>query len=29
MDYIGILTRAAKLMWKQKIIYVFFIIFSL
>jgi hypothetical protein len=27
MDYIGILTRAAKLMWKQKIIYVFFIIF--
>lgn len=27
MDYIGILTRAAKLMWKHKSIYVFFLIF--
>ncbi len=27
MDYIGILTRSARLVWKHKIIYVFFLIF--
>jgi hypothetical protein len=27
MDYIGILTRSAKLLWKHKIIYAFFVLF--